>query len=154
MGRRNLRITFSLARQIGRWRSRAGRTKDARPSLPRGLAARFDRDEKALRRILAKLGEPVGKLDKTLSGSLSTAERKMMYQFLKLRRKVGAAEGVRSGILEKHERMILEELYPQRAPQERALCFLPFLAAGGKELIDALAVHGASAPPQHCVVEL
>ncbi len=123
-------------------------------SLPRGLAARFDADEKSLRKLLGKYAAPVAKLDKTLAGALSTAERKMIYQFLKLRRKVGAAEGLRSGILEKHERMILEELYPLRAPQERALCFLPFLAAGGTELLDKLFLHAGGSPAQHCVVEL
>jgi bacillithiol synthase len=123
-------------------------------ALPRGLAARFEADEKSLRRLLAKYGTPLAKLDKTLSGALSTAERKMLYQFLKLRRKAGAAEGLRSGILEKHERMILEELYPLRAPQERTLCFLPFLSAGGPELIDKLFTLAGNSPAQHCLVEL
>ena len=54
----------------------------------------------------------------------------MIYQFSKLRRKVGAAEGFRTGVLEKHERILLETLFPLRAPQERALCFLPFLGFG------------------------
>jgi len=104
--------------------------------------------------LLKKYSKPLGRLDKTLSGALSTAERKILYQFSKLRRKVGVAEGFRSGILERHERILLEALYPLRAPQERALCFLPFLAAGGLGLLDELAKVADSSPPQHCVVVL
>ena len=123
-------------------------------SLPRGLAARFDGDEKALRRLLKRYEKPLGRLDRTLIGALSTAERKMLYQFSKLRRKVGAAEGLRSGVLEKHERILLDALYPQRAPQERALCLLPFLASGGSGLLDELSKVADGSPPQHCVVVL
>ncbi len=123
-------------------------------SLPRGLAKRFDADEKALQRMLKKFEKPLGKLDKTLLGALSTAERKMIYQFSKLRRKVGAAEGFRTGVLEKHERILLETLFPQRAPQERALCFLPFLASAGAGLLDELAKLAGESPAQHCVVSL
>jgi bacillithiol synthase len=122
--------------------------------LPRGLSGRFDADEKALRRLLKKFEKPLGKLDKTLLGALGTAERKMIYQFLKLRRKVGAAEGFRTGVLERHERILLEALFPQRAPQERALCLLPFLASAGAGLLDELAKMAGEAPARHCVVSL
>lgn len=123
-------------------------------SLPRGLAARFDGDEKTLRRLLLKYGKPLGRLDKTLRGALETAERKMLYQFSKLRRKVGAAEGLRTGILEKHERILLDALYPQRGPQERALCFLPFLASAGTGLLDELGKRADASPAQHHVLNL
>ncbi len=121
-------------------------------SLPPGLAKRFDADEKTLRRMLEKFEKPLGNLDKTLLGALSTTDRKMIYQFSKLRRKVGAAEGFRTGVLEKHERILLETLFPLRAPQERALCFLPFLASAGASLLDELAKLAGESPAQHCVV--
>lgn len=123
-------------------------------SLPRGLSARFDGDEKTLRRLLLKYRKPLQRLDKTLGGALGTAERKMLYQFSKLRRKVGAAEGLRTGILEKHERILLDALYPQRGPQERALCFLPFLASAGPGLLDELGKRADALPAQHHVMIL
>jgi len=135
----------------GRQRVRAGL---AAGSLPKGLAGRFDGDEKVLRRLLRKYEKPLGRLDKTLGGALATTERKILYQFLKLRRKAGTAEGFRSGVLEKHERILLDALYPLRAPQERALCFLPCLASGGPGLLDELAKVADGSPPQHCVVDL
>ncbi len=106
--------------------------------LPRGLAARFARDEKALRKILAGYGKPLGAVDKTLGGARETAERKMLYQFEKLRGKAGRAENVRSGVLGRHELEIISALYPRRGLQERTLCLLPFLARQGMELLDRL----------------
>ena len=103
---------------------------------------------------MKKFEKPLGKLDKTLLGALGTAERKMIYQFLKLRRKVGAAEGFRTGVLERHERILLETLFPLRGPQERALCFLPFLASVGVELLDELMKLAGESPARHCVVAL
>jgi bacillithiol synthase len=108
-------------------------------SVPRGLATRFARDEKLLRRVLESYRKPLGKLDKTLAGALDTAERKMLYQFTKLRGKTGNAENLRTGILDRHERQILSALYPHRGLQERSLCLLPFLASQGTELLDRLA---------------
>lgn len=106
--------------------------------VPRGLAARFGRDEKLLLRVLEAYRKPLGKLDKTLAGALDTAERKMLYQFTKLRSKTGNAENLRTGILDRHERQILTALYPHRGLQERSLCLLPFLARYGMELLKRL----------------
>jgi bacillithiol synthase len=106
--------------------------------LPRGLAMRFTRDEKALRKILAGYGKPLGSLDKTLVGARETAERKMLYQFEKLRGKAGRAENARTGVLDRHESEIISALFPHHGLQERTLCFLPFLARQGMELLDKL----------------
>jgi bacillithiol synthase len=107
--------------------------------LPRGLAARFARDEKALRKILAGYGKPLGALDKTLRGARETAERKMLYQFEKLRGKAGRAENLRTGVLDRHESEITSALFPHHGLPERTLCLLPFLARQGMELLDKLA---------------
>lgn len=106
--------------------------------LPRGLAARFARDEKALRQTLAGYGKPLDALDKTLRGARETAERKMLYQFAKLRGKAGRAENARTGVLDRHEREIVSALYPRHGLQERTLSLLPFLARQGMDLLDQL----------------
>ncbi len=121
-------------------------------SLAPGLARHFDRDERALSRLLKAYGKPLTRLDKSLSGALGTAERKMLYQLAKLRRKAGTAEGFRTGVLERHEKMILDSLFPQSALQERSLCLLPFLASFGVELLDQLYQQTASPLPQHHVL--
>ena len=128
--------------------------KMARQFLPKGLARRFAGEEKILRRLLKSLRRPIGRLDKTLLGAVDTAERKMLYQFLKLREKAGRAENFRTGLLDRDERTLLDSLYPHRGLQERTLCFLPFLAAHGPELLDQLSERTAPGAAQHQVLFL
>lgn len=106
--------------------------------IPRGLATRFARDERALRKILAGYGKPLAALDETLGGARDTAERKMLYQFEKLRGKAGRAENRRTGVLDRHELEIISAIYPHHGLQERTLCLLPLLARHGTELLDRL----------------
>jgi bacillithiol synthase len=108
-------------------------------SLPKALARRFERDEKALRRLLHAYEGPLERLDPTLLGVLQNSERKMLYQFGKLRGKAARAENFRTGVLDRHERILSDSLYPQRGLQERSLCPLPLLASYGLGLIDDLA---------------
>ena len=107
-------------------------------SLPRGLVAKFSRDEKGLKRILGSYRAPLGRMDKSLPSALDTVERKILYQFEKLRGKAGRAENFRTGVLDRHEREILGALFPHHGLQERTLCLLPFLARHGVELLDRL----------------
>jgi bacillithiol biosynthesis cysteine-adding enzyme BshC len=106
--------------------------------LSRGLAAKFSRDEKTVKRILGAYRAPLGRVDKSLAAALDTVERKMVYQFGKLRGKAGRAENFRTGVLDRHEKEILGALFPHHGLQERTLCLLPFLAAHGMELLDWL----------------
>jgi len=122
-------------------------------SLTKGLARRFEQDEKTLQKALKGLEKPLGRLDKSLLGALATAERKMLYQFAKLRRKAGSTEGLRSGVLARQEQILLDSLFPQRALQERCLCLLPFIASFGTELLDELYKLTAS-PPEHHILYL
>jgi len=122
--------------------------------LSKALAKKFAGDEKALLRLLRGLRQPLGKLDKTLLGALDTAERKMLYQFQKLRGKASRAENLRTGLLDRHERMIVDSLYPHRGLQERTVCLLPFLALHGPELLEKLEQHAAPAAALHQVLFL
>lgn len=130
------------------------RAKMEQQSLPRLLARRFELDEKSLRRILGAMRKPLEKLDHTLLGSLDATEKKMLYQFSKLRSKCSRAENFRTGVLDRHERQLCDALYPHRDLQERTLCALPFLAAYGPELLDTLARDVNLAVPQHHILSL
>ena len=124
--------------------------------LPKGLAGRFDRGEKALRATLEKLREPVGKVDATLLGALENAEKKMLYQFGKLRGRAARAEAFRAGVIDRHEKTLVESLFPHHGLQERSLCFLPFLARHGAGLLEELLRRTAEhpAPGSHDVIFL
>ena len=131
-------------------------------ALPRGLAAKFSRDAKGLKRILGSYRAPLERLDKSLPAALDTAERKILYQFGRLRGKAGRTENFRTGVLDRHEREILGALFPHHGLQERTLCLLPFLARQGMELLDRLSGEMCSEMSSdmnepcsgHCVVML
>jgi bacillithiol biosynthesis cysteine-adding enzyme BshC len=128
----------------------AVRSKMERKALPGGLAQRFDSGEAALRELLESYREPLKNLDPTLLGTLDAVNEKMLYQFLKLKGKAGEAENVRTGILDRKERLLFDSLYPHHALQERSLSLLPFLAAYGTGLLDDLARFcGPTAASQH-----
>lgn len=106
--------------------------------LPKSLSTTFDRTEKELSRSLAKLEKRLATLDRTLVGAAATAGRKMSYQLDKLRRKAGRAHDFRKGVLDSHEQLLLDSLYPDRALQERSHCLLPYLARHGLSLLEEL----------------
>ena len=130
------------------------RGKMERQNLSRGLAARFTAEEKKFAKMLEAFRKPITKLDSTLAGALDTVQRKMLYQFGKLRAKSGRAEGFRTGVLSKHEQSILSALYPQNGLQERSLNLLPFLARNGLDLLDAIEKKSGLDSGAHCIVRL
>ena len=89
--------------------------------------------------LLEGYKEQLEKLDPTLLGVVESVEEKMLYQFDKLKGKVSRAENLRTGVLDRHERILLDSLYPHRELQERSLCALPFLAEYGLDFLDELA---------------
>jgi len=107
--------------------------------IPEVLAKRFDADERTLRAILKSYAEPIEKLDKSLLGTLEAVEEKILHSFLKLKEKVGRAENFRTGVLDEHQRILFDALYPNHELQERSLSALPFIAAYGPALLDELA---------------
>lgn len=127
------------------------RAKMEQRALPDDLTARFDRDEETLRQIVRSYREPLERLDSTLVGSVETTEEKIVGTFLKLKEKVGRAENFRSGVIDRHERILLESLYFNHELQERHLSLLPHLAAHGFAVLDdilssALPIDGSDAP--------
>ncbi len=114
------------------------RTCMERKSLSGGLSAQFDSGEESLRNLLRSYEEPLARLDSTLVEALHSLEQKMLHQFSQLKGKVGRAENFRTGVLDRHEKILLDSLYPDGELQERTLCALPMLAAYGPELLDDL----------------
>ena len=130
------------------------RAKMEQKSLSRALVRRFETDEKALKKVMNFYRKKLEKLDHTLLGALDSTERKILYQFTKLKGKAGRAETFRTGVLGMHERLLLDALYPHHDLQERRLCALPFIAANGPQFFDELARAADLACPQHHVVFL
>jgi len=130
------------------------RARMEQKSLPRALVRRFETDEKALKKVMNFYRKKLEKLDRTLVGALDSTERKILYQFTKLKGKAGRAETFRTGVLDMHVRLLLDALYPHHDLQERRLCALPFIAANGPQFFDELARAADLACPQHHVLFL
>ena len=130
------------------------RAKMEQKSLPRALVRRFETDEKALKKVMNFYRKKLEKLDHTLLGALDSTERKILYQFSKLKGKAGRAETFRTGVLGMHERLLLDALYPHHDLQERRLCALPFIASNGPQLFGDLARAADIASPQHHILFL
>lgn len=122
--------------------------------LPRALTRRFDAGEKALRRLLKSFRNPLEKLDRTLIDALDAVERKMLYQFMKLKGKAGRAENERRGVLDRYEKLMLDALYPHRGLQERSASPLPWLAGYGSGFLDELSRVVSVDSQQHHIVRL
>jgi len=114
------------------------RAKMEQKSIPGALASRFEQSEEEVRKLIRSLEEPIASLDATLVESLRGAEAKMLHQLAQLKGKVARAENFRSGVLDRHERILIDSLAPHGELQERTLCLLPFLALHGSELLDEL----------------
>jgi bacillithiol biosynthesis cysteine-adding enzyme BshC len=129
------------------------RAKMEQKSLPAELSSRFDGSEAGIRAMVQAYEEPLGRLDSTLLEALHASERKMLHQIEQLRGKVARAENFRSGVLDRHERILLDSLYPSGGLQERTLCALPMLASIGASFLDdltALASPADSAGSSSC----
>jgi bacillithiol synthase len=114
------------------------RSRMEEKALPAALGKKFEADEIALQKLLAAYREPIQKLDPSLAGSLELAEQKILHQFGTLKGKAGRAENLRSGVLDRKEKLIFEALYPHHELQERTISALPWLASYGTEFLTGL----------------
>jgi bacillithiol synthase len=123
------------------------RAKMEQKFMPGDLASRFDAGESALRDMLTQYDEPLKSLDPTLVDALRASEQKMLHQFTQLKAKVARAINFRSGVLDRHQRILLDALHPAGDLQERTLNALPFLAAHGTQLLGELAALSSPSTP-------
>ena len=114
------------------------RAKMEQKSITGSLATKFEAGEEELRRLINGFEEPLSKLDPTLVESLRGAEAKMLHQFTQLKAKVARAENFRSGVLDRHERILTDALVPHGELQERSASLLPYLASYGPSFLDQL----------------
>jgi bacillithiol biosynthesis cysteine-adding enzyme BshC len=140
-------VEAKVARLLGRYRlgfadvlaGRAEvRARMAVRHLPPQLRSRLERTEGKLETILSEVAAEVAKLDPTLRGAVKTSERKMLYQYGKIRRKASRAQAERTAILDRHLEVVMNSLYPEGGLQERSINFLSFLACAGRDLVGRL----------------
>src|SRR6266568_8071811 len=102
------------------------RHKMQKQSVPGSLAKDFERDQRQISEMLAKLGEKIEALDPTLKGTVEKTKEGIEFHLDKLRRKAGVALDQKAGLLAAHEEHLESLLNPHKMLQERELCLLPF----------------------------
>jgi bacillithiol synthase len=107
------------------------RHKMEKHSVTGSLAKDFERDQKQIAEMLAKLGEKIEALDPTLGNTVEKTREGIEFHLDKLRRKAGLALDQKAGLLAAHEQHLETLLNPHKVLQERELCLLPFLARWG-----------------------
>jgi bacillithiol biosynthesis cysteine-adding enzyme BshC len=114
------------------------RHKMEKQSLTGLLADDFERDQKQIAEMLAKLGEKIEALDATLKNTVEKTREGIEFHLDKLRRKAGMALDQKAGLLAAHEQHLESLLNPHKVLQERELCLLPFLARWGAGALSEL----------------
>jgi uncharacterized protein YllA (UPF0747 family) len=103
-----------------------------------GLQSSFDQAASAVASSMVAVKQSLAQLDKTLVESAENAESKMMHQIASLRSRAARAESRQSEVAERHARLLSNNLYPEKALQERGFAGIFFLAKHGRELLGSL----------------
>jgi bacillithiol synthase len=102
------------------------------------LQTSFDQAAAGVERSMAAVKEALAQLDKTLVESAQNAESKMLHQITSLRARAARAETRQNEVAERHARLLSNNLYPEKALQERSFTGVYFLAKHGRELLGQL----------------
>lgn len=102
------------------------------------LQSSFDHATAAVEKSMATVKESLAQLDKTLVESAENAESKMMHQIASLRARAARAETRQNEVADRHARVLSNNLYPEKALQERGFAGIYFLAKHGRELLGQL----------------
>ncbi len=124
-------------------------------AIPKKLAHAFEGNLRQMEKSTRKLHKSIAKVDPTIQGAISRAEKRIRYQLEKLRHKTGAALDRHEKLVAQHQKFLENLLYPQKGLQSRDLCFLPFLArwgSGGLHQLQKLA--SPKKPGRHLIVPI
>ena len=124
-------------------------------AIPKKLAREFERQLEKLEKSADKLHQAIAKVDPTLQGTITRAEKRIRYQLEKLRSKTGASLDRHEKQVQHHAEFLENLLYPHKGLQARDLCFLPFLARWGSDALEQLREHASvEKPGRHWVVPI
>lgn len=109
-----------------------------RRAVPREIAARLEALGERVAGGYRELIEAAEPLDATLVGALASLRNESLARVGRSERKILRAvqrrERPRIELLDR----VRDQVYPEEAPQERVLNVLPFLAAGGRGLVERI----------------
>lgn len=109
--------------------------KIAAAGFAEGWSERFAESEQEISRLLERLRQDLETLDPTLLDTLKNVEERMTHQIGRLRTKVSRAALERSGLLSRHQQLLLRFLLPEKDLQERQVSGVCFLGRAGYDLL-------------------
>ena len=104
-------------------------------TLPPEVQAQFEAAQRAMDDSFGEVRQTLEHLDPTLVDAADRAGRKIRYQLARLRQRAANAELRRNEVLTRHVGLLSDSLFPNKAPQERQLAAVQFLARYGNELL-------------------
>ena len=102
------------------------------------LQGSFEQAQAAVERSMLAVRDALEQLDKTLIDSARNAEAKMLHQLSSLRSRAARAELRQSEVAERHSRLLMNALYPDKTLQEREFAGAYFLGKHGTGLLRSL----------------
>lgn len=106
--------------------------------LPPRIGARFDESSAIATNVVRRLTGDLEKLDPTLARSGRRTERRILYEFERLRRRAANAELRRDSEVGRHAEWLSANVFPNQGLQEREIAGVSFLARYGLGLLDRL----------------
>lgn len=104
-------------------------------TLPAEVQTQFETAQRAVDDSMGGVRKSLEQLDSTLVDAADRAGRKIRYQLARLRQRAASAELRRNEVLTRHVGLLSDSLFPNKAPQERQLAAVQFLARYGNELL-------------------
>jgi bacillithiol biosynthesis cysteine-adding enzyme BshC len=124
-------------------------------NVPNKLGKSFDKSLNQIEQSIGTLHESIRKVDPSIQGTITRAEKRIRYQVEKLRTKTGAALDRHDKVITQHAEFLENLLYPHKGLQSRDLSFLPFLLRLGTDGLGELQrLACAKKPGQHYIVSI
>jgi bacillithiol biosynthesis cysteine-adding enzyme BshC len=123
-------------------------------ALPESILKSFDSAAEHLEQAIARVQQPLEKLDKTLADAAENAAAKMRYQLQGLRDKAARAEARKNSEVLRHADELMTALYPNKELQEREVGAAYFLLKYGAGVLEQIKTQAQSGCGEHQIIKI
>ena len=117
--------------------------------LPLEVAQSFTKARSLLKSALHEIGEPLARLDPSLTQAAEKASAKMHYQLSRLEGRAARAEERRNGEIARHAVQLSNALFPHKNLQEREIAGIYFLSRYGHAFLEQMLDSLSDCCPDH-----
>jgi bacillithiol synthase len=130
------------------------RERLARTCIPTELLGHMENASSRAAQLFDELRRELLRFDPTLASASERSQSRVLYQFQRLERKTAREIARREQRVQEDTEYLRGLVYPHKHLQERLYSILPFLAAHGAGLIEAIGSQIHESCPDHHVVSL